>query len=434
MNPVKRIKIAEVDQHESETVEIAGWLHNLRSSGGINFLQIRDGSGIIQGVLKQDSVPDEVFESSENLTQESSIRVRGTVTQDERAPIGYELQVNDLEIIQRVEEDYPIALKEHGPGFLMDNRHLWIRAEGAAPVLRIRDEFLHAIRNFFHDREFTATEAPILTGTSVEGTTTLFDTDYFGQDAYLTQSGQLYLEATAAALGEVYWIGPVFRAEKSKTRKHLTEFWMAEAEMCWYEHEDNLKLQEDLVRYAITKVAKNRTMELKRLEVDLQHLLDQVEQPFPRLSYQQAVDLLNEKGIDMEWGEDFGAPAETALGNHFEKPVFIEFFPKELKPFYMAVRDDQETVYAADLIAPKGYGEIIGGSQRIDDLELLKKRLDEEGLPQDPYQWYLDLRRYGATPHSGFGLGVERTIAWICGCDHVRETIPFPRQINRIYP
>jgi len=431
---MKTISISEVKNHDGEEVTIRGWLYNRRSSGGIQFIQIRDGTGIIQGVLKEDSVGKDLFEKTLDLKRESSIIVTGTVNEDERAPIGYELEVSGVKVQHSVQDEFPITPKEHGPGFLMDNRHLWIRAKGAAPVLRVRHELLQALRDFFDEKGLIATEGPILTGVSVEGTTTLFETEYFGEDAYLTQSSQLYLEATAAALGEVYWIGPVFRAEKSKTRKHLTEFWMAEAELSWVEHAENLDFQEEMMHSVVTRVAKKRRDELKSLDVEPDRLIKMVEKPFPRISYEEAVEIVNEAGEEMEYGEDFGAPAESALGDHFNKPVFIEAFPRTLKPFYMEPMPDSELVYAADLIAPDGYGELIGGSQRIDDLELLKQRLDEEGLPHEPYEWYLDLRRYGSVPHSGFGLGVERTIAWVCGLDHVRETIPFPRQINRIYP
>lgn len=431
---METISISEVKNYDGEEITIKGWLYNRRSSGGIQFIQIRDGTGIIQGVLKEDSVGDELFERTLDLKRESSIVVTGTVKEDKRAPIGYELEVSGVEVQHSVQDDFPITPKEHGPGFLMDNRHLWIRAKGSAPVLRVRHELLQALRDFFDEKGLIATEGPILTGVSVEGTTTLFETEYFGEDAYLTQSSQLYLEATAAALGEVYWIGPVFRAEKSKTRKHLTEFWMAEAELSWVEHEENLDFQEDMVHYIVTRVANERREELTSLDVDPEALIEMVEKPFPRITYKEAVEIVNEAGEEMEYGEDFGAPAESALGDHFNKPLFIEAFPKKLKPFYMEPVPGGDLVYAADLIAPDGYGELIGGSQRIDDLELLKRRLDEEGLPHEPYEWYLDLRRYGSVPHSGFGLGVERTIAWICGLDHVRETIPFPRQINRIYP
>jgi len=431
---MKTITISEVEKHDGEEVTIRGWLYNRRSSGGIQFIQIRDGTGIIQGVMKEDSVGTELFEKALDLKRESSIVVTGTVNEDERAPIGYELDVSGLKVQHSVEDEFPITPKEHGPGFLMDNRHLWIRAKGAAPVLRIRHELLQALRDFFDEEGLIATEGPILTGVSVEGTTTLFETEYFGEDAYLTQSSQLYLEATAAALGEVYWIGPVFRAEKSKTRKHLTEFWMAEAELSWVEHEENLDFQEKMVRSVVKRVARKRRGELESLDVDPDRLVEMVDGPFPRISYEEAVEIVNDAGVEMEIGEDFGAPAESALGDHFNKPLFIEKFPRELKPFYMEPTPDGDHVYAADLIAPDGYGELIGGSQRIDDLDLLKQRLDEEGLPHEPYEWYLDLRRYGSVPHSGFGLGVERTIAWVCELDHVRETIPFPRQINRIYP
>ena len=431
---MKTISISEVKNYDGEEVTIRGWLYNRRSSGGIQFIQIRDGTGIIQGVLKEDSVGKDLFEKTLDLKRESSIIVTGTVNEDERAPIGYELEVTGVKVQHSVQDEFPITPKEHGPGFLMDNRHLWIRAKGAAPVLRVRHELLQALRDFFDEKGLIATEGPILTGVSVEGTTTLFETEYFGEDAYLTQSSQLYLEATAAALGEVYWIGPVFRAEKSKTRKHLTEFWMAEAELSWVEHSENLDFQEEMMHSVVTRVAKKRKDELKSLDVEPDRLIEMVEKPFPRISYEEAVEIVNEAGEEMEYGEDFGAPAESALGDHFNKPVFIEAFPRTLKPFYMEPMPDSELVYAADLIAPDGYGELIGGSQRIDDLELLKQRLDEEGLPHEPYEWYLDLRRYGSVPHSGFGLGVERTIAWVCGLDHVRETIPFPRQINRIYP
>ncbi|MFP3953366.1 MAG: asparagine--tRNA ligase [Candidatus Acetothermia bacterium] len=434
MSSTQTIFISDVGDHEDEKVKIKGWLYNRRSSGGIHFLQIRDGTGLIQGVLKANQVSDELFDYAANLKLESSIIVTGQVREDKRAPIGYEIGVEDIEAYQEVDEDYPISRKEHGVGFLMDNRHLWIREKGAAPVLRVRHQFLQSLREFFDESGLIATEGPILTGVSVEGTTTLFETDYFGESAYLTQSSQLYLEATSAALGQVYWIGPVFRAEKSKTRKHLTEFWMAEAELSWVEHEGNLDFQEKMLNYVVNSVVEKRSGELEGLGVDTEKLVDSVELPFPRITYKEAIDIVNEAGVNMEYGEDFGAPAETALGDHFKKPVFIEMFPRGIKPFYMEPTPDGKEVYTADLIAPDGYGELIGGSQRIDDLGLLKSRMEEAGLPQKPYQWYLDLRKFGSVPHSGFGLGVERTISWICNLDHVRETIPFPRQINRIYP
>ncbi|MFQ5793493.1 MAG: asparagine--tRNA ligase [Candidatus Bipolaricaulia bacterium] len=419
-----------------EEVEIHGWLYNKRSSGGIQFLQIRDGTGLVQGVVVKDEVPEAAFAAAERLTQESSIRVRGIVREDRRAPTGYELQLTDVEIAQLVEAEYPIGLKEHGSGFLMDHRHLWIRSPKQAAILRIRHTVMEAIRTFFNEQGFIATEAPILTPTSVEGTTTLFETDYFDDKAYLTQSGQLYLEATIMALGRVYWIGPVFRAEKSKTRKHLTEFWMAEAEVAYCDHEENLKLQEALVRYIVENTLERRRVELDLLDRDVEGLRAEIGEPFARIDYDEAIEILQREGSEIQWGEDFGAPEEEILGRCFSnRPVFIERFPTELKPFYMALcPDDERFVLAADLIAPEGYGELIGGSQRLDDLERLERRLEKSNLPRAPYEWYLDLRRYGSVPHAGFGLGVERTIAWICGVRHLRETIPFPRQIHRIYP
>ncbi|HIC95201.1 TPA: asparagine--tRNA ligase [Candidatus Bipolaricaulota bacterium] len=429
-----RTYIEEVAGKVGREVLICGWLYNRRSSGKIQFLLIRDGTGIIQGVLVKDEVPDEVFSLAEELTQESAIKVRGVVREDPRAPGGYELGLTDVELVHLAEE-YPIAKKEHGVGFLMDHRHLWIRSSKQVPILRIRHEVMQAIRDFFNEQGFVATETPILTPLSVEGTTTLFEVDYFEEKAYLTQSGQLYLEATAMALGKVYWIGPTFRAERSKTRKHLTEFWMAEAEMAYYEHEDNLRLQEELVRYIVERALERRRKELERLERDTELLKREVEGPFARITYAEALEILKEKGHEIEWGEDFGAPEEEALGEHFGKPVFVEALPAEMKAFYMQpMPDNPELVLAADLIAPEGYGELIGGSQRVHDLELLERKLEQFGLPREPYQWYLDLRRYGSVPHSGFGLGIERTVAWICGLKHIREAIPFPRQLYRLRP
>ena len=426
--------IEEIAEEVGREVWIFGWLYNRRSSGKIQFLLIRDGTGIIQGVLVEGEVPEGVFELAEELTQESSIKVRGVVREDPRAPGGYELAISDLELVHLAEE-YPIAKKEHGVGFLMDHRHLWIRSSKQVPILRVRHEVLQAIRDFFHSKGFIATETPILTPLSVEGTTTLFEVDYFEERAYLTQSGQLYLEATAMALGRVYWIGPTFRAERSKTRKHLTEFWMAEAEMAYYDHEENLRLQEELVRYIVERALDRRRAELERLERDIDLLEREVEGPFARITYAEALEILEEKGHGIEWGEDFGAPEEEALGEWFGRPVFIEALPAEMKAFYMEpVPDNPDLVLAADLIAPEGYGELIGGSQRIHDLELLERKLEQFGLPREPYEWYLDLRRYGSVPHSGFGLGIERTVAWICGLKHIREAIPFPRQLYRLRP
>lgn len=426
--------IREVPSKLGEKIKICGWLYNSRSSGGLRFLQIRDGTGFIQGIITQDEVSDDVFKLTENLTQESSIRVWGVARQDERAPTGYELKVVDLEIVQ-IAQEYPITLKKHGVGFLMDRRHLWIRSSKQIPALKIRNEVQKAIRDYFYERGFFETSAPILTPVSVEGTTTLFEVDYFGDNAYLTQSGQLYLEATAMSLGNVFWMGPTFRAEKSKTRKHLTEFWMAEAEMAYCDHERNLKMQEELIKYICRKIIENRKSELEKLDRDIQKLKEGVDSSFARITYQKALNLLKEKGFEIKWGHDFGAKEEESIGNHFGKPVFVEAFPKVMKPFYMEpMSEDQDLVLAADLLAPEGYGELIGGSQRIADLNLLEERLEEDNLPKKTYQWYLDLRRYGSVPHSGFGLGVERLIAWIAGLSHLRESIPFPRQLYRLSP
>ncbi|MEA3356760.1 MAG: asparagine--tRNA ligase [Candidatus Bipolaricaulota bacterium] len=428
------ITIDEVARFVGKEVTLRGWLYNKRSSGKILFLEIRDGTGVIQGVITEPDDPT-LFATGAGLNRESSIIVTGSIEEDRRAPCGYELKISGLEVIQPVQAQFPIELKPQTAGYLMDHRHLWIRTGRQVPILRIRDAVFRAVRNFFYERGFVATEAPILTGTSVEGTTTLFTVDYFGEKAYLTQSGQLYLEATAMALGKVYWLGPVFRAEKSKTRKHLTEFWMAEAEMAYYDHEANLRLQEELITYIVETVVAERKPELSELKRDHEQLLEEVSLPFPRVSYSDAIEFLQQAGHDIEKGDDFGAPEETSLGERFKKPVFIEAFPTRLKPFYMKrYPNDPTHVLAADLIGPEGFGELIGGSQRVDTLGELTAQLDENHLPREAYEWYLDLRRYGAVPHSGFGLGMARTVAWICGVQHIRETIPFARQINRLYP
>ena len=431
---MEAITIAEARQHIGQAVTLKGWLYNRRSSGKISFLQVRDGTGVLQAVLSAGDHPD-LFETANRIPRESSIVVRGTLIEDERAPSGCELQLTELEVIQEPTQDFPIELKEQTPGFLMDHRHLWIRTGNQVPILRVRDCAFRAFREFFHQRGFVATEAPILTGTSVEGTTTLFEIDYFGMPAYLSQSGQLYLEATAMALGKVYWIGPAFRAEKSKTRKHVTEFWIAEAEMAFVDHAGNLQLQEDLVRYIVNAAIDERATELGQLGRDIDRLRAEVAEPFPRIDYADAVTLLSDAGHDIAFGDDFGAPEEATLSEQFEKPVFIERFPVGMKPFYMK-RDprDPSRVLAADLIAPEGYGEIIGGSQRVDTEEELVSQLRESNLPIEPYEWYIDLRRYGAVPHSGFGMGLARVIQWICDVPHIREVIPFPRMLNRLYP
>jgi len=431
---VKGITIDHAREHIGEVITIRGWLYNKRSSGKILFLQIRDGTGTIQGVITEPEKPD-LFAIASRLPRETSIIVTGTLREEGRAPSGSELDVDEVSVVQEPTEPFPIELKEQTPGFLMDHRHLWIRTGRQVPILRIRDAVFRAFRGFFHERGFVATEAPIITGTSVEGTTTLFSLDYFGEPAYLSQSGQLYLEATAMALGKVYWIGPVFRAEKSKTRKHVTEFWMGEAEMAYYDHQANLKLQEDLVSYIVESVIEERKEELGLLKRDVDRLREEVGSPFPRVDYKEAIEILNGMGHDISFGDDFGAPEETSLGERFGRPVFIERFPVSMKPFYMK-RDgtDPSRVLAADLIAPEGYGEIIGGSQRVDTVDELISQLEEKGLPIEPYEWYIDLRRYGSVPHSGFGMGLARVISWICGVPHIREVIPFPRQIHRLYP
>ncbi|AKP47547.1 MULTISPECIES: asparagine--tRNA ligase [Bacillus] len=426
--------ISEVSQYIGQEVTIGAWLSNKRSSGKIAFLQLRDGTGFIQGVVVKNEVEEEVFQKAKSLSQETSLYVTGIVREDARSPFGYELQVKDIQVIHEA-VDYPITPKEHGTEFLMDHRHLWLRSRKQHAVMKIRNEIIRATYEFFNQKGFVKIDPPILTGSAPEGTTELFHTKYFDEDAYLSQSGQLYMEAAAMAFGKVFSFGPTFRAEKSKTRRHLIEFWMIEPEMAFYEHEDSLKLQEQYVSYIVQSVLKNCQLELGRLERDTSKL-EKVQAPFPRITYDEAIELLHEKGFqDIEWGEDFGAPHETAIAEHFEKPVFITHYPAKIKPFYMQPDPNRpEVVLCADLIAPEGYGEIIGGSERIHDYDLLKKRLEEYHLSLDAYQWYLDLRKYGSVPHSGFGLGLERTVAWISGVEHVRETIPFPRLLNRLYP
>ncbi len=426
--------IVEVKNYVGQEVTIGAWLANKRSSGKIAFLQLRDGSGFIQGVVVKNEVPEEVFQLAKSLTQESSLYVTGIVREDERSPFGYELSVTKLELIHEA-HDYPITPKEHGTEFLMDHRHLWLRSKRQHANMKIRNEIIRATYEFFNKEGFIKIDPPILTGSAPEGTTELFHTKYFDEDAYLSQSGQLYMEAAAMAFGKVFSFGPTFRAEKSKTRRHLIEFWMIEPEMAFYEFEDNLKVQEDYVSYVVQSVLKNCSLELKILNRDTTKL-EKVQAPFPRITYDDAIKFLHEQGFDdIEWGDDFGSPHETAIANSFDKPVFITHYPKAIKPFYMQpdpTRDD--VVLCADLIAPEGYGEIIGGSERIHDYDLLKQELERHQLSLETYSWYLDLRKYGSVPHSGFGLGLERTVAWITGCEHVRETIPFPRLLNRLYP
>jgi len=432
--------INQLPHYVGEEVELRGWVYNYRSSGKIQFILFRDGTGICQAVVFIRDVAPEIFEAAKRLTQESSLIIRGSVRKDDRAPGGYEIGVRELEIVQ-VAEEYPITPKEHGTEFLMDHRHLWIRSARQAAILRVRNEITMSIHQYLQDNGFILTEPPILMGTSAEGGANLFETKYVNDEpAFLSQSGQLYAEATAMALGKVYSFGPTFRAEKSKTRRHLIEFWMVEPEAAYFTHEDNLRLQEEMVSFVVQRVLQQRTEDLKTIGRDTT-FLERVKPPFPRITYTEAVELLqrihqpDDEWEPISWGEDFGAPHETAITQQFDKPVFVEKFPTKIKAFYMEPDPtNPEVVMGADLLAPEGYGEIIGGSQRIHDPALLRRRFAEQNLDEATYGWYMDLRRYGTVPHSGFGLGVERTVAWICGLDHVRETIAFPRLLNRLQP
>ncbi|MDA7025609.1 asparagine--tRNA ligase [Bacillus sp. CLL-7-23] len=426
--------INQVYNHVGEEVTIGTWIANKRSSGKIAFLQLRDGTGFIQGVVVKAEVDEDTFQMAKSVTQETSLYVKGIVKVDERSPLGYELAVTSLEVIHEA-KDYPITPKEHGTEFLMDHRHLWLRSKRQHAIMKIRNEIIRATYEFFNKEGFVKVDPPILTGSAPEGTTELFATKYFDEDAYLSQSGQLYMEAAAMALGKVFSFGPTFRAEKSKTKRHLIEFWMIEPEMAFVEFEENLEIQENYVSFIIQSVLETCKIELKTLGRDTAKL-EQIKAPFPRITYDDAIQFLKDKGFDdIEWGDDFGAPHETAIAESYDKPVFITHYPTSIKPFYMQPASDrEEVVLCADLIAPEGYGEIIGGSERIHDQDLLEARLKEHGLASDAYQWYAELRQYGSVPHSGFGLGLERTVAWISGAPHVRETIPFPRLLNRLYP
>jgi asparaginyl-tRNA synthetase len=434
--------IAEVGKHEGQSVTLRGWLYNLRESGKLLFPQFRDGSGVIQGVVPKNAVPPEVFEAIKTLTQESSVIVEGKIRADKRAPGGYELDVANVQVVQRVSESdpYPITPKEHGVEFLMEHRHLWVRSQRQASILRVRAEIIKAVRDFFDDRGFTLTDPPILTPAACEGTSTLFPVDYFEEQAYLTQSGQLYIEATAMALGKVYSFGPTFRAEKSKTRRHLTEFWMVEPEVAYADLNDLMDLAEGLISFVVKRCLERRRVDLEAIGRDLKKL-ENIEAPFPRISYDDAVKNLQQghaKGAletKFEWGGDLGSPDETYLSAQFDKPVMVHRYPAKVKAFYMEPDPQQpELALCVDVLAPEGYGEIIGGSQRMASHELLVQRIREHGLPEEAFQWYLDLRKYGSVPHGGFGMGIERAVAWICGLEHVRETIPFPRMLHRLYP
>ena len=425
--------INEAKDYTGKEVTIKGWVYNSRSSGKILFILLRDGTGFMQCVMAKNEVEDKTFARAKALTQETSVIARGTIREDKRSPNGCELTLKEIEIIQ-LTRDYPITPKEHGVGFLMENRHLWLRSKRQWAILRIRHQIERAFRDFFDNRGFTLVDAPILTPNACEGSTTLFQTDYFGEPAFLSQSGQLYMEAAAMALGKVYCFGPTFRAEKSKTRRHLTEFWMLEPEIAYITFEENMKLQEDMITYVVRDVLKNRKDELDIIERDTS-LLEKIEPPFPKIYYKEALEILKKHGKAVEWGDDFGGEEETILADTFNKPVFVHHFPVGAKAFYMKPDpEDSNTVLAADLLAPEGYGEIIGGSQRIDDYDLLLEKIRENNLSEEDYRWYLDLRKYGSVPHGGFGIGIERTVAWIAKLPHVRETIPFPRLLGKIYP
>jgi asparaginyl-tRNA synthetase len=428
--------ISQLGSHEGQSVTIRGWLYNLRESGKLLFPIIRDGSGLVQGVVVKSKVAPELWNALKGLTQESALIVSGQVRADKRAPGGYELEVETAEVVQRVAEGdpYPITLKEHGVDFLMEHRHLWMRSPRQAAILRTRAEIINSAREYLNQNGYTLTDPPILTPAACEGTTTLFPVDYFEEQAYLTQSGQLYMEATAMALGKVYSFGPTFRAEKSKTRRHLTEFWMVEPEVAFNDSDDNMRLQEEFISAIVARVLDRRAGELKELERDTSRLASVVP-PFPRVSYTEAVERLKAKGSSITWGQDLGAEDETGITEGADRPVFVYNYPRAAKAFYMKENPaDPRTVLCDDCLAPEGYGEIIGGSQREDDHDRLLARIREQGLPAEAYGWYLDLRKYGTFVHSGFGLGVERTVAWITGTQHIRETIAFPRMIYRLTP
>ncbi len=432
---MQMISIADAGLHAAEDVEIRGWLYNLRSKGKIHFLQLRDGTGRIQGVAEESACGADCFARIGALKMEASVRVRGKVRADSRAPSGFELTVTGLETVQNPSVDYPIAKKEHGIDFLLENRHLWLRSNRPAAIMRIRDQAIYSFRSFFHERGFLLIDTPILTGSIGESAGTLFSVPYFDLgNAYLAQTGQLYLEAACMAYGKVFNFGPTFRAEKSKTRRHLTEFWMLEAEVAFADNDDNMILQEDMVSAVVAGVLANCREDLRLLERDVTPL-EKVSPPFYRLDYGEAVKILSSKGSVITWGDDLGGEDETTLTKMYDKPIFVTNYPKKAKAFYMKENPaNPDTVLCADLLAPEGYGEIIGGSQREDILEKLEARIREEKLPMESYGWYLDLRKFGSVPHSGYGIGLERTLAWICGLQHIREAIPFPRTISRIYP
>ena len=426
------INIKNLKDFVGKEVQVNGWVYNIRSIGKIWFVIVRDGTGYVQCVVSKNDVSEDIFSLENTLTQESSLKIKGTVQADDRSDSGVEILVTDIDVVH-VSEEYPIALKEHGVSFLMDNRHLWLRSKKQFAIMKVRQNIIKSIRDFFDNRDFVLIDSPMFTGNAVEGTTTLFETDYFNRSAYLTQSGQLYQEAGAMAFGKTYCFGPCFRAEKSKTRKHLTEFWMVEPEMAFCDLKENMDLIEEFITYIVTESLKNCKDELKILERDIS-FLEKVKSPFPRITYDEAAKILNDNGQKFEYGSDFGAPDEELIASQYDCPVMIHSWPHKTKAFYMKRDKSDKLALGVDVIAPEGYGEIVGGGQREDDHDTLVKRIENHGLPLSAFKWYLDLRKYGSVPHSGFGLGLERTISWICGIDHVRETIPFPRTMGRLEP
>jgi len=430
----EQIRIIDAKDHVDEEVRIGVWLTDKRSSGKISFLQLRDGSAFFQGVVVKNNVSEEIFQTAKELRQETSMWITGVIHEDTRSHFGYEIEVSDIEVLGD-SSDYPITPKEHGIEFLLDHRHLWLRSKRQFAIQQIRNEMIRATYEFFNNEGFIKMDAPILTGSAPEGTTELFETDYFDHPAYLSQSGQLYAEAGAMAYGKVFTFGPTFRAEKSKTRRHLTEFWMIEPEMAFTHQDQSLEVQERYIAFLVQSVIDHCEYDLKLLDRDIDQLKKYTKLPFPRISYDEAIEMLQKADFDVKWGDDFGSPEETYISDQFEQPVFILNYPKSIKPFYMKPAPDRDDVYVcADLLAPEGYGEIIGGSERETDYDALKARIEAAGLDLAEYEWYLDLRRYGSVPHSGFGLGLERAVTWICQLDHLREAIPFPRMINRLKP
>jgi asparaginyl-tRNA synthetase len=432
---MNEVRVEDLDKHVGETVTVRGWLYHRRSSGKLHFLEVRDGTGTVQCVVFKANVPPETFVLADHIQQESSLEVAGTVKEHGRIPGLYEIDVHEVKLLAAVSQEYPIGPKEHGTDFLMDHRHLWLRSRRQHAIVRVRHTIIKAVRDFFDGRGFTLVDAPILTSNACEGTSTLFETDYHGEKAYLTQSGQLYMEAAAAAFGKVYCFGPTFRAEKSKTRRHLAEFWMVEPEVAFMDLDGDMRLAEDFVAFVVGRALEGRREDLKVLERDTAPL-ERVQAPFPRITYAQAIDILHEAGHpEAKMGDDFGGDEETAISGRFDRPVIVHRYPAELKAFYFK-RDpaDANQTLNMDVLAPEGYGEIIGGGQREDDLATLEASLEAHKLPRTAFEWYLDVRRYGTFPHAGFGLGIERTVAWVCGLPHVRETIPFPRMLNRLAP